>query len=357
MMDMVRAGETECGTRLPSVAVTIVTYNSAKFIARCLESVFEQDYPNLQVVIVDNASVDDSAAQAARFLPRVNLIRSQMNTGFAGGQNLAIASCRSDWVLTLNPDVRMERNFISSLVNAAARTDQRIGTVCGKLLSMGEDFAVPQNTTFDSTGIFMTPNLRHFDRGSKLPDEGAFDRDEYVFGATGAAALYKREMIDDISLNREFFDEDFFAYREDADVAWRAQLLGWTCLYTPSAVAYHVRSVLPSNRNRVSPFINRHSVKNRFLLRIKNATSGLYKRFWFPMTTRDLLVIAGCFLREWSSLPALAEVVRLLPKTLAKRRSIMAKKRVPDAYINQWFSFEPVGLPAASRQNKEVAAS
>jgi GT2 family glycosyltransferase len=199
----------------------------------------------------------------------------------------------------------------------------------------------------------MTPNLRHLDRGSQEVDDGRFDRDEYVFGATGAAALYRRHMIADISIDGEFFDEDFFAYREDADVAWRAQLLGWRCRYTPSAVAYHVRSVLPANRNQVSPVINMHSVKNRFLLRIKNATAGLYRRFWLPMTMRDFLVIVGCLVREWSSVPGLVFVLKAFRKTLRKRRQIFAKKRASDSYINQWFAFEPVGLPV-KQARKEV---
>ena len=97
---------------------------------------------------------------------------------------------------------------------------------------------------------------------------------EYVFGASAAAALYRRAMIDDVAVDGDFFDPDFFAYREDADVAWRAQLLGWRCIYTPAAVAYHVRTVTPANRRSLPPVINMHSVKNRFLMRIKNATPG-----------------------------------------------------------------------------------
>jgi GT2 family glycosyltransferase len=328
-----------------SVAITIVTYNSAKYIGRCLQYVLEQDYPNLQVVVVDNASGDRTLDELDAYRGRIRVIPSRTNLGFAAGQNLAIASCQSDWVLTLNPDVRMPADFVSQLVRAGEQ-DHAIGTVCGKLLAMGEDFAVPQNRIFDSTGIYMTPNLRHLDRGSRMPDTGQFEREEYVFGATGAAALYRRAMIEDITVDGEFFDADFFAYREDADVAWRAQLLGWSCLYTPKAVAYHVRSVLPSNRADVSSVINMHSVKNRFLLRIKNATAGLYRRFWLPMTVRDLAVIAGCLLREQTSLPAFALVFRTWTKTWKKRRQIMAKKRVSDGYINQWFASEPVSLPA-----------
>ena len=98
-----------------------------------------------------------------------------------------------------------------------------------------------------------------------------------------------------------FFDPDFFVYREDADVAWRAQLLGWRCIYTPAAVAYHVRSVTPENRRSVPATINMHCVKNRFLMRIKNATAGVYRRHWLPMTLRDLVVLGGSIFSEPTS--------------------------------------------------------
>ena len=98
-------------------------------------------------------------------------------------------------------------------------------------------------------------------------------------------------MIDDISLDGEFFDSDFFVYREDADVAWRAQLMGWKCLYAPYARGYHVRKVLPGNRRALPPEINMHSVKNRFLMRMKNISPDLYRRNWFSITARDLMVV------------------------------------------------------------------
>ena len=161
---------------------------------------------------------------------------------------------------------------------AAGESDPAVGTVCGKLLSMSADFQLPPRPSFDSTGVYFTPTLRHFDRGSGETDNGQYERCEYVFGATGAAALYRRTMIEDISIGGEFYDHDFFVYREDADVAWRAQLFGWTCLYVPFAQGYHVRRVKPANRRQLEPYINMHSVKNRFLLRIKNVTGALYLR-------------------------------------------------------------------------------
>jgi GT2 family glycosyltransferase len=162
-------------------------------------------------------------------------------------------------------------------------------------------------------------------------------------------------MIDDVSIGGEFFDSDFFAYREDADLAWRAQLLGWKCLYAPDAIAYHVRAVLPSNRKSVAAAINMHSVKNRFLMRIKNISGDLYFRHFFSITFRDLVVLGGCLLREFTSLPAFLFVIRSYRKMLAKRKEIMRRRRVDSQYMAAWFSNDPVSFPVPETLRKTAA--
>jgi GT2 family glycosyltransferase len=320
-----------------SVAVTIVTFNSARFIAQCLQHVLEMDYPKLEVVVVDNASSDETPTILEQFEHKIKVVYNDRNLGFAGGQNQAMGLSHADWFLVLNPDVRVTRSFVSDLV-AAGKADETIGSVCGKLLGMGADLTIPTQPVFDSTGIYFTPNLRHFDRGSQVPDTGQYEKGEFVFGATGAACLYRRKMMDDIALDGEYFDDDFFAYREDADLAWRAQLYGWKCWYTPDAVAYHVRHVLPDKRAALPALINMHSVKNRWLMRIKNITADLYLRHLVTITVRDCLVIGGCLLREQSSLRAFAIVVRLWRRTWAKRRVIMQRRRVSNEYMAAWFT-------------------
>jgi GT2 family glycosyltransferase len=327
------------------VSVTIVTYNSGRFIKRCLESVLAQRYGNKEVIVVDNASMDGTVDILEQFEDRCQIVYNDENIGFAAAQNQAICLSNGDWVLTLNPDVLLLPNFIQSLVEAG-QIDPKIGTVCGKLLTILATFDLPDKPLVDSTGIYFTPMLRHLDRGSQEIDNGHYLHHEYVFGATAAAALYRRRMIDDVSLDDEFFDPDFFVYREDADVAWRAQLLGWRCIYTPHARGYHVRNVLPGNRRALPSEINMHSVKNRFLMRMKNMTGHLYRRNWFSITTRDVVVLCCCLVREQSSLKALWYVVRNWKRVMAKRREIMARKRVDDDYIASWFRYAPVSLPA-----------
>lgn len=322
---------------LPLVSITIVTFNSSRFIRKCLDSIATQNYTNLEVILVDNASSDATGAYLEKLSEPYKVTLNRENTGFASAQNQAIAISSGRFVLVLNPDVILTADFIATLV-AAAEDHSDAGTFCGKLLSLPPDLQIPSAPVIDSTGIFFTRQLRHLDRGSRQPDDGSYNTTEYVFGATGAAAFYRREMIDHISIDGEFYDSDFFSYREDADVSWRAQLLGWKCLYVPNAVAYHVRSVLPENRRNQPAHINMHSVKNRWLLRIKNMTGGLYRRYWLPVTLRDAAVIAACLTVEWSSLRAFAVLAKKWKPAFAKRRKIMALRRVDDRYLAGWFT-------------------
>jgi GT2 family glycosyltransferase len=327
------------------VSVTIVTYNSGRFIKRCLESVLAQKYPYKEIIVVDNSSSDGTVDILEQFEDRCRVHYNNENSGFAAAQNQAIRMSRGEWILTLNPDVLLLPNFIQALVDAG-QFDPQIGTVCGKLLTMTSHFEIPEKPVVDSTGIYFNPMLRHLDRGSREIDNGHYLNYEYVFGATAAAALYRRTMIEDISLDGEFFDSDFFVYREDADVAWRAQLMGWKCLYAPYARGYHVRKVLPGNRRALPADINMHSVKNRFLMRIKNITPGVYWRNFLSITFRDAIVLTACLLHEHSSLRAFPFLIRNFSRFLAKRRQIMARRRVSDEYMEAWFSYQPVALPA-----------
>ena len=328
----------------PLVSVTVVTYNSGRFIRRCLESVLEQRHQALEVIVIDNASADGTCDILERFERRCSVVYNEENIGFAAAQNQAIRLARGDWVLTLNPDVLLLANFVTRLMETA-RMDPRAGTLCGKLLMADAGFDIEGSQRLDSTGMFFTPMLRHKDRGCMETNNGHYRHYEYVFGATAAAACYRREMITDISVEGEFFDADFFTYREDADVAWRAQLLGWKCIYDPHAAAYHVRKLRPGMRSELPPNINMHSVKNRFLMRIKNITPGLYLRNLLPITVRDLGIVAYCLLIERTSLPAFSILARDFSRVLRKRRLIQARRCVDDAYMATWFRYRPVSVP------------
>jgi GT2 family glycosyltransferase len=328
-----------------TVSVSIVTYNSEVHIERCLDAVLSQSGVHLEIVVVDNGSSDKTLQIVGKFRAHLRLIRNKRNAGFAAGQNQGIRGSQGAWVLALNPDVLLRPDFVASLL--AGVGDARVGTVCGKLLSIGRGFVPLAEPRIDSAGIYFTPALRHFDRGWGELDTGQYERQEYLFGASGAAALYRRRMIEEISINGEFFDPEFFVYREDADVAWRAQLLGWRCLYTNAAVGHHVRTVTPANRNLVSPLFNMHSVKNRYLMRVKNLTPGVWSRCCAATVMRDLMVMGGCLLREPRSLAAFWRLTRCWRRARRQRQWIMSRRKAADEELARWFEFEPVAVPAA----------
>jgi len=309
------------------VAVNLVTFNSANDIAACLESLGTQTFRDFRIHVLDNASSDDTIKALSGF--DLDLIRSQTNTGFARAHNDLIRSYPAEFVLVLNPDAILKPEFLQRIVAALeARPDAASAT--GKLLRL-------DGRTLDSTGIVMLRSQRHLDRGADQTDQGQFDKPEEVFGPSGAAALYRYSALQDVAFDGQFFDEDFFAYREDADLAWRFRLMGWTSIYVPAAVALHRRRVTPERRSELSPIINYHSVKNRFLLRLNNMTRTLYMRDFLQISMRDAAVVGYVLLREWKSAGALFYVIRHLPRLWKKRRAIQSRKRFDGPELDRWF--------------------
>ncbi|HEV2117617.1 MAG TPA: glycosyltransferase family 2 protein [Terriglobales bacterium] len=329
------------------VSVLICTFNSRRVLPACLRAVEEQNCGPLEVIIVDNASSDGTRNTLAHLQPpRYRVILNEKNLGFAAAQNQAIRQAKGEWLLSLNADVVLSPDFLSRLL-AAAGTDTRIGALCGKLLRSNPGGEPEFTSRIDSTGIYFTRNLRHFDRGSEETDRGQYQERQWVFGATAAAALYRRAMVEDVSVEGQFFDEDFFAYREDADLAWRAQLLGWPCLYVPDAVGWHERRVTPERFRQLPLVINWHSVKNRFLMRLKNASLGTCLRLMVPIASRDLLILGYSLLVDRRLLSALVFVWKNRERTRGKRRLIQARRRVSDVEIRSWFRNTPVARPVA----------
>lgn len=336
----------------PRVLVSIVAYNSGPYLKSCIESLKVQTCKDFSISLWDNASIDDSAGIIADYRNYAGAVHfSERNVGFCAAQNRQIAAADGDYVLVLNPDVILDPRFLEILLREMD-SDQSAGSATGKLLRQSEAVSPVRRSSdkkiLDTTGIYMTPSQRHFDRGSGELDVGLYDRREYVFGASGAAALYRRSMLEDIREGTEYFDESFFAYREDADLAWRAQWRGWNCLYIPEALGYHARRVLPENRSSLPAAINTHSFKNRFLLRVKNMDCSTYLRFIVPITLRDAGILVYVLIREWSSLQAIPMLIRALPRAWALRKTMRSRRRVSARQIRSWFSYSPVSKPVSN---------
>jgi GT2 family glycosyltransferase len=252
------------------VAVVIVSWNSERHLDTCLASVFALERVPAEVVVVDAGSSDGSLALVRDRYPAVELVACGENVGFCRGNNLGIARTRSPFVLALNPDTRLEPGFLERLLPAFR--DPRVGIAGGKLLRF-------DGRTLDSAGQLLARSRQPVDRGYGEPDRGRLDRDGEVFGICGAAALYRRSMLDSIvDPGGQYFDEAFFAFVEDLDLAWRARRLGWRALYCHRAVGYHARGATaerPTVNRRASmlsrnPELRFHIVKNRYLTILRN---------------------------------------------------------------------------------------
>jgi GT2 family glycosyltransferase len=330
------------------VTITIVTWNSQQDILRCLEALKNQDYSNLETILVDNASEDETVNLVKTYFPNVCILKNYTNKGFSAGHNQAIRAGHGEFVLILNPDAVLANDYISKMVEAV-NIHPSIGMVSGKLWR----HISKEAHIIDTTGIILTRNHRHLDRGFNTIDKGQYDEPCMVFGVSGCCAFLKKKMLDDVAFQKEILDEDFFAYREDVDLCWRAQWRGWKAIYYPHAEGFHRRSVYPSNRKAISSFINRLSVKNRFLLRIKNQDWNLILRFFFETTFRDLQVFGYIFLKEWSSVPAIFSVLKLFPRFLKKRKFVFERRKVGVSYMKLWFYKEALPMTFL-KKSKEI---
>lgn len=331
-----------------AVLVSLVTYNDESFLARCLEAVRSQTIP-VRVKIFDNASQDGTRDIAQSF--GVVFHESTENLGYSFGHNHNLLDEDFDTVLLLNADVVLQANYLEILLSALDEVE-KAGMAGGKLYRMDSKGRQILRRTFpvlDSTGMFFTPSQRHFDRGSEEEDHGQYDLRQFVFGITGATLLCKKEMLEDLRLGDEYLDEDFFAYREDADLAWRAQMRGWKAIYEPGAEALHCRRVFPRGRRGLPGLINFHSLKNRYLMRMKNLDSAVRRRCFPYMWIRDAGILVYVLFFEWNSLPAYREVWRLRDKFQKKREHVQSTRSVSSDAIADWFSFTPRALEAPRR--------
>lgn len=326
-------------------SVSIVLHDSAEDIEQCLSALAFQTRAPDAVVVFDNASSDGGADRARAANSEVRIVHSAANIGFAAGHNRAMALEPADVHIVLNPDCRLAPEFIERSV-AALEADRSIGSVSGRLLRFRDDadagpLRESPDDVIDSTGMVAQRNRRVLDRSSDLPALGRDLIEDDVFGASGAAAVYRRSMLEDVAFEGEIFDEAFFAYREDVDLAWRAQLLGWRCRYVPTALARHRRRVAPGRRGNLPSRINRLSVANRWRMIAKNELAAGWRRDWRTILARDLQILGYCALREQRTLLAITDVAGDRARLRARRHDVMRRRRRDDDAMLAWFGSAP----------------
>ena len=274
--------------------------------------------------MVDGGSTDGSVALLEESFPEVRILALDENPGFSGSVNAGIRASGTEMVVLLNNDTEQDAGWLEALVRATD-THPEAGSFASKLLSLHE------RRVLDGAGDVLRSSGLPYRLGHGERDRGQFDAPGYVFGACAAAALYRREMLEEIGL----FDEDFFAYCEDGDLSFRAQLAGYRCLYVPDAVVYHVGGA--STGGKRSTTATRLGTRNSLSLLVKDLPAPLV-----PALLPSF--IAGQFVRLLTAtvsgvlaahLSGLAEAVRMSPLMLRKRREIQKRRKVPVSYVRR----------------------
>ncbi len=309
----------------PLVYCVIPNWNGERDLAAAIDSVLAQSQP-CRLVIVDNGSTDGSVGLINKYGDKLDSVILSRNTGFAGGVNAGIKfalDAGAEYVALFNNDAEADKQWLEHLYKTLKSSDEA-GIVTGKLLKA----AAKPPYTFDSTGDFYSNWLLAFPRGRGLTDNGQYDHQEFVFSASGGASLYRAEVFKQIGL----FDEAFFAYYEDVDLSFRAQLAGWKIIYQPKAVAYHQ---IGKTSGRIPGFTAYHTVKNVPLLWFKNLPLGL----WWPAAIKFQIayfLMMVNIARKGNLGPVLkgfGVLCLLLPAKLLERLAIQRHRKVPNRYI------------------------
>jgi GT2 family glycosyltransferase len=330
----------------PLISLIIINYNSKHLLQACLESIENQTYGNIEIILVDNDSIDGSCQYMQEKFPKHKTICNKDNLGYTGAANQGINISKGEYIMTLNPDMIFEKNYIEKCIHKMEE-DKKIGVIGGKLYKY--NFKNNHKTSFiDTVGIFSYRNRRFIDDGQGLMDKGQFDEEREVFGVSGACPIYRRSALEDIKINDEYFDEDFFMYKEDIDVSWRLRLRDWKCYYLPEAVAHHGRGTgvlkrfthleVLKNRQRLNQLQKYHAYKNQRLTQMKNEfCKGFFSNF-FAIMGKEILITGYVLFREPFLIKSMLHTIRLLPKMRKKRKEILKNAKVSWKDMEKWLN-------------------
>lgn len=305
-----------------NIFVVVPNWNGADFLQQCIDSLLAQSQ-KCNVIVVENGSVDESDNILAGYGKKITVLKQPKNLGFAGGVNVGIEHAiknNADYVALFNNDATAHKDWLKNLVKTAAATKAGIVT-CKFLHSAGGKL--------DSTGDFYTTYGLPYPRGRNQKDTGQYDKDVEIFGASGGASLYSAKMLKKVGL----FDNNYFAYFEDVDISFRAQLAGWKVFYEPKAEAYHH---IGGTSSKISGFATYQTAKNFWFVYTKNMPGYLYFKYlpfavyWYCRMFAARLIKGGFvpFAKGW-----LAGIL-LFPKKIIERNEIQSGRKVSVKYID-----------------------
>lgn len=303
------------------MTVVIPNWNGKELLEPCLDSLYRQEFQDFETIVVDNGSTDGSVPLVQEDFAQVRIIRFDENRGFSAAVNAGIAASESPYIALLNNDTEVHPLWLKELVGALD-ADANAGSAASKILFFSDPSSV--NSAGDEFSLFGIAYQRRLMRG----DSDLFHKPRYVFSACAAAALYRRELFDAVGL----FDEAFFAYQEDVDWGFRAQLVGYRCRFVPKAIVYHKHHGTLSKGSSLWLYLRE---RNKYFVLIKNMpTTTLLLCLPFVVLYEGLCFVGALWRGHWGAyFNALKDVMVNLTHMLRSRRQIQAHRVVSDAYV------------------------
>ncbi len=331
------------------LSVNIVSWNSMAFLPKLFDSLDEQQIP-FRTIVVDNASSDGSAAWLAKEKSHITVLRNMRNQGFARAHNQAIQMALAGWndadlskcyIVVCNPDIEFDAACLKTLVDFM-EVNLEVDACMPKLrraylrATETEQIKTERSETLDAAGLVLTKSRRAYDRGAGEPDMGQYDGAYDSFGVGGALACFRASSVVSAMDGQEFYDEDFFAYQEDVDIAWRWKRLGLKSVFVSQALAWHHRAAPSSSSNWIKAFISRRrkpkhinylSSRNHVWLLAKHlSVSDLFVHGLWILPYELLKFAAAVF--SPGSLKGYLHALAGLPKMLKKRKKYKQKERL-----------------------------
>jgi GT2 family glycosyltransferase len=269
----------------PLVSCIVLNWNGSSIVKECVESLKKLHYSSVEIIVVDNASTD-SSLEVLGTLDAITIVRNAENLGYAGGNNAGFRIAKGTYVATINNDIVVEPTWLDEPV-ALLERNSAIGIISSRQMNY------LRHDTIDALYSFLHPSMIFFQEAFRRRyDEKSYGTGpQQVLGASGAATLYRKKMLEELN----GFDQSFFAYHEESDLCMRAFLSGWKCVYVPSAVAYHRRSV---TFGRIKPMMFYYQTRNRVWFIYKYSSFSMFLRNLFWVLFTELRIFRIVVFRE-----------------------------------------------------------